>query len=333
MLQLPAMLIDRTTRPPTRTWRNTASLCVCFWFALSILAALIGRYPLIIHPVAYTTLIVGGIGNAILTALLLARPSPALLHRAGQLAGGIGWVITLGALGTFGRYPDTKAPGALLFAILAAGATSDWTTRKLRGFVGTVLAAEGALIVWIAAQWLILGVLTAGGAREQLLSWSVALGGATLISGVLIWNSQHTQRREMEETVDREVGQVKREDCDFRRWQVGLSRREAEVLDALLHGVAADRTNGEIARALYITENTLNKHKQEIGRKLGVDTGEREVIVAAALDQGLARPGVTPAPASAATPPARSGPATPPADTASPASAPRPPAAPERRSA
>ncbi len=46
----------------------------------------------------------------------------------------------------------------------------------------------------------------------------------------------------------------------------GLSRREMEVLGHLQQGL----TNRQIADRLYISTNTINKHVQQVLRKLGV---------------------------------------------------------------
>jgi DNA-binding NarL/FixJ family response regulator len=46
----------------------------------------------------------------------------------------------------------------------------------------------------------------------------------------------------------------------------GLSRREMEVLSHLQQGL----TNRQIADRLYISTNTINKHVQQVLRKLGV---------------------------------------------------------------
>lgn len=46
----------------------------------------------------------------------------------------------------------------------------------------------------------------------------------------------------------------------------GLSRRETEVLGHLQQGL----TNRQIADRLYISTNTINKHVQQVLRKLGV---------------------------------------------------------------
>ena len=62
----------------------------------------------------------------------------------------------------------------------------------------------------------------------------------------------------------------------------GLSGREVEVLRL----VAAGRSNKDIASALFISENTVARHVQNIFAKLGV--ASRSAATAAALKQGLA---------------------------------------------
>ena len=47
---------------------------------------------------------------------------------------------------------------------------------------------------------------------------------------------------------------------------LGLSAREAEVMDL----IAAGRSNGEIARELYLSEKTVKNHVNRIYAKLGV---------------------------------------------------------------
>jgi len=47
---------------------------------------------------------------------------------------------------------------------------------------------------------------------------------------------------------------------------LGLSAREAEVMDL----IAAGRSNGEIARELYLSEKTVKNHVNRIYSKLGV---------------------------------------------------------------
>lgn len=188
--------------------------------------------------------------------------------------------------------------------ILAAGMSADWTTRRrrrLRNVLLVALGAEIALILFLLAQWQVLGVLSLAIAREQLASWSLALGAATLLGIALPWSSQHTQRHELRRAAEREARQirqmaareverVRRDDLDFRRWQAGLSLREGEILDALADALADGLTNQAVALALSIEPNTLDRHKQAIGEKLGLEKGERgkrEKIVAAAVAQGL----------------------------------------------
>ena len=62
----------------------------------------------------------------------------------------------------------------------------------------------------------------------------------------------------------------------------GLSPRELEVLRL----VAAGRSNKEIATSLFISENTVARHMQNIFTKLGV--GSRSAATALAFKQGLA---------------------------------------------
>lgn len=62
----------------------------------------------------------------------------------------------------------------------------------------------------------------------------------------------------------------------------GLSPREVEVLRL----VASGRSNREIAAALFISENTVARHMQNIFTKLGV--GSRSAATSLALKQGLA---------------------------------------------
>src|SRR5262249_40917805 len=63
--------------------------------------------------------------------------------------------------------------------------------------------------------------------------------------------------------------------------QLGLSRRESEVLDLLVHG----RSNGRIAIELVVGTETVKTHLRSIYRKLGVNS--RAQAVAAALRQGV----------------------------------------------
>jgi DNA-binding CsgD family transcriptional regulator len=62
----------------------------------------------------------------------------------------------------------------------------------------------------------------------------------------------------------------------------GLSARELEVLKL----VAVGRSNKEIAATLFISENTVARHMQNIFMKLGV--GSRAAATSMALKQGLA---------------------------------------------
>jgi DNA-binding NarL/FixJ family response regulator len=50
------------------------------------------------------------------------------------------------------------------------------------------------------------------------------------------------------------------------RTSLGLSAREAEVMDL----IASGRSNGEIARELYLSEKTVKNHVNRIYSKLGV---------------------------------------------------------------
>jgi DNA-binding NarL/FixJ family response regulator len=64
--------------------------------------------------------------------------------------------------------------------------------------------------------------------------------------------------------------------------QTGLSAKERAVLEALADG----RSNKEIARSLWVTEQTVKFHLTNIYRKLGV--GKRTEAVRWALEHGLA---------------------------------------------
>jgi DNA-binding NarL/FixJ family response regulator len=66
--------------------------------------------------------------------------------------------------------------------------------------------------------------------------------------------------------------------------QTSLSTREIEVLDR----VAAGRSNGEIARELVITEQTVKSHLVHIYTKLGVSS--RTAAVSRARERGILRP-------------------------------------------
>ncbi len=65
--------------------------------------------------------------------------------------------------------------------------------------------------------------------------------------------------------------------------QISLSTREIEVLDR----VAAGRSNGEIARELVITEQTVKSHLVHIYTKLGVSS--RTAAVSLARERGILR--------------------------------------------
>lgn len=65
--------------------------------------------------------------------------------------------------------------------------------------------------------------------------------------------------------------------------QTSLSTREIEVLER----VAAGRSNGEIARELVITEQTVKSHLVHIYTKLGVSS--RTAAVSLARDRGILR--------------------------------------------
>jgi DNA-binding NarL/FixJ family response regulator len=65
--------------------------------------------------------------------------------------------------------------------------------------------------------------------------------------------------------------------------QTSLSPREIEVLER----VAAGRSNGEIARELVITEQTVKSHLVHIYTKLGVSS--RTAAVSLARERGILR--------------------------------------------
>jgi DNA-binding NarL/FixJ family response regulator len=64
-----------------------------------------------------------------------------------------------------------------------------------------------------------------------------------------------------------------------------LTAREIEILDLL----AADRTNRDIARQLFISEATVKSHLTNIYGKLGVES--RAGAVARAIERHIIRPG------------------------------------------
>ncbi|WP_079320321.1 response regulator transcription factor [Microbispora sp. GKU 823] len=52
------------------------------------------------------------------------------------------------------------------------------------------------------------------------------------------------------------------------RTAMGLSKRETEVMEL----IATGRSNGEIARLLFLSEKTVKNHVNRIYAKLGVDS-------------------------------------------------------------
>jgi DNA-binding CsgD family transcriptional regulator len=62
---------------------------------------------------------------------------------------------------------------------------------------------------------------------------------------------------------------------------VDLTRREREVLAELSRG----RSNGAMARALFVSENTVKTHLASVYRKLGVD--RRADALRVARERGL----------------------------------------------
>ncbi|MDB5057027.1 MAG: response regulator transcription factor, partial [Chloroflexi bacterium] len=71
------------------------------------------------------------------------------------------------------------------------------------------------------------------------------------------------------------------ESSEKRRPHTILSKREDEVLRLVAEGL----TNKEIARELFVTENTVKTHVTSLFNKLGVDSRARAVAVAA--NEGL----------------------------------------------
>ncbi|WP_067810678.1 response regulator transcription factor [Actinomadura kijaniata] len=64
------------------------------------------------------------------------------------------------------------------------------------------------------------------------------------------------------------VGDLIRGIRDASRVSLGLSAREAEVMDL----IASGRSNGEIARQLFLSEKTVKNHVNRIYSKLGVSS-------------------------------------------------------------
>jgi DNA-binding NarL/FixJ family response regulator len=64
------------------------------------------------------------------------------------------------------------------------------------------------------------------------------------------------------------VGDLIRSVRDLSRASLGLSVREAEVMDL----IASGRSNGEIARELFLSEKTVKNHVNRIYSKLGVSS-------------------------------------------------------------
>ena len=64
------------------------------------------------------------------------------------------------------------------------------------------------------------------------------------------------------------VGDLVRSVRDLSRASLGLSVREAEVMDL----IASGRSNGEIARELFLSEKTVKNHVNRIYSKLGVSS-------------------------------------------------------------
>lgn len=63
--------------------------------------------------------------------------------------------------------------------------------------------------------------------------------------------------------------------------EIGLSRREMDVLDCLAHGM----TSAQIASGLFITENTVKTHVRHILKKL--DAANRAEAVSKAIQLGI----------------------------------------------
>lgn len=65
---------------------------------------------------------------------------------------------------------------------------------------------------------------------------------------------------------------------------IGLTKREKEVVKNLAYG----HTNNEIAQNLHISVRTVETHRENIRRKLGIKS--RAQIVTVAMDNGLFNP-------------------------------------------
>lgn len=63
------------------------------------------------------------------------------------------------------------------------------------------------------------------------------------------------------------------------RLEAALSRRELEVLGQLRLGL----TNRQIAQRLFVSPNTINKHVQQVLRKLQVDNRVQAAMFAAGV--------------------------------------------------
>jgi DNA-binding CsgD family transcriptional regulator len=277
--------------PSALRWAVIASSAALFGVAVAVLLVIVPlvivpRYPLTSLPLSVVLGTVVGLADVALVALVLRhRDSARHQQWALWLTEGIGWTLTAGILAVFAHYPDSKALSAMVFPLVAAGASLRWV-----GFARAVIVEAGLLGTLLVAQWRVLALIGGEEALRLAIDWGVLLLVVAAISGTLPRFAQYWHQQEMARRAGHMAAQAASREAGLRHLEVGLSKRERELLPLL-----ADRelTYAEIARRVSgkkITAATVKVHVRNISRKLELDGADRERVVATVRERGLMPP-------------------------------------------
>ncbi len=112
----------------------------------------------------------------------------------------------------------------------------------------------------------------AAGARGYVAKEGSSAGFASAVAGALVGRDLGEPRRAPRIPLARTA---------FESERISLTERELQVL----HGMAQGRSNAEIGRTLYLSEDTIKTHARRLFRKLGVH--DRAKAVAHGFRAGL----------------------------------------------